>query len=217
MGYDLLAALLFAALLPLVILGFVGFWIMTSRDRANVAETWQRYASRHALAFEPPEGEWPNRTSPVISWSEGGVAFRLEPLGREAHSRTRLTIRPARAKLLGRFSVAPRSHVTGEGTARGIEDPVFLTAYRVLEQPAGLARRVLTPAVRRALLGFRQGDSVTLGFRRGRAQLEWPGGELNDARLDEARRLGDLLAIALEDAFLARDPGQGQSRIASMK
>lgn len=73
-GYDLLAALLFAAL-PLVILGFVGFSIMTSRDRANVAETWQRYASRHALAFEPPEGEWPNRTSPVISWSEEASRF----------------------------------------------------------------------------------------------------------------------------------------------
>lgn len=26
-----------------------------------------------------------------------------------------------------------------------------------------------------------------------------------------ARRLGNLLAITLEDAFLARDPGQGQS------
>lgn len=217
MGFDLLAAMLFAALLPLVILGFVAFWIMTSRDREHVAATWERYAARHALAFAPPEGGWPNRTSPVISWQDGEVEYRLEPLGREGHSRTRLTIRPSRAKLLGKLSVAARSHVSGGGSARGLEDSAFLAAYRVIEQPAGLARRVLTPEVRRALLAFRQGDSVTLGYRRGRALVEWPGGELNDARLDEARRLGDLVAVALVEAFLAPDAAQGQSRIASMK
>ncbi len=211
MGYDLLAAILFAALLPLVVIGFVVFWIMTSNDRAHVASVWQRYASGRGLEFVAPEGVWPNRTSPVITWTTGAVAFRLEPLGREQHSRTRLTVRPD-VKLLGKLSVAPRANVQGAAPPSDLDDPVFLASYRVVEQPAGLARRVLTEPVRRGLLGFRQGDSVTLGYRRGRAVLEWPGGELNDARLDEARRLGDVIAHAVEEAFRA---GAARSRDAA--
>jgi hypothetical protein len=33
--------------------------------------------------------------------------------------------------------------------------------------------------------------------------LEWPGGEQNDARLDEARRVGAEIARAIEDEFVA--------------
>ncbi len=217
MGYDLLAVLLLAALFPLVVLGFIGFWIMTSRDREVVADVWARYAARHELAYEPPVGAWPNRTAPVITWREGNVAYRLEPLGREAHSRTRLTIRPT-VKLLGRVVVAPRADVSGPSRA-SLDDHVFLASYRVTEQPVGLARRILTGPVRRALLGFRQADSVTLGYRRGAAFLEWPGGEVNDARLDEARGVGARIATALEEAFVSVGelslPQRGQSRNAS--
>lgn len=211
MGYDLLAVLLFAALFPLVVIGFVVFWLLTRNDRAQVAETWRRYAASRSLHYTAPEGVWPNRTSPVITWSSGEVAYRLEPLGREQHSRTRLTVRP-RVKLLGKLSVAPRSDVRPAPPPADLDDAVFLAAYRVLEQPAGLARRVLTDAVRRGLLGFRQGDAVTLGYRKGAAMLEWPGGELNDARLDEARKLGGVLAQALEEAFRA---GAARSRDAA--
>lgn len=204
MGYDLLAGLLFAAILPLVVVGFVAFWAVTSHERAAVAETWRVYAAERGLAYTAPEGAWPNRTSPVITWTAGEVAFRLEPLGKETHSRTRLTVRP-RATLLGRVSVAPRSGPPAP--PHGLADPVFAATYRVVERPSGLAGRLLTEPVRRGLLGFRQGDSVTLGYRRGRAVLEWPGGELNDARLDEARRLGATIARAVEEAF--RTPGEG--------
>lgn len=209
MGYDLLAVLLFAALLPLVVLGFIVFWRMTSVDRAEVADVWARYAARHALAYVAPEGVWPNRTSPVITWQDDDVSYRLEPLGREAHSRTRLTVRP-RETLLGRLSVGPRAGAPPRPAP--VDDPVFLASYRVHEQPTGLARRILTPAVCRALLAFRQGDTVTLGYRKGTAILEWPGGERNDARLDEARRVGELVARVVKEAFVSgRDaPANGQ-------
>ncbi len=202
MGYDLLAGLLFAGLLPMVILGFVVSWALTRRDREEVERTWRRYAAQRGLTFTEPEGVWPNRTSPVLTWTGGDVAFRLEALGRETHTRTRLTVRP-RGKLLGRVSVAARTHAVAAARPIDLGDATFVAAYRVLEQPEGLARRVLGDEVRRGLLAFRQGDSVTLGYRRGQALLEWPGGERSDARLDEARRLGTAVAEALERAFLS--------------
>ena len=71
------------------------------------------------------------------------------------------------------------------------------------ERPAGFTQRVVTEAVRRMLLGFRQRDRVTLRYRRGRITVEWPGGERNDARLDEARRLGEEMARTVDREFRA--------------
>ena len=201
MGYDLLAGIFFALMLPLVLLGFVAFWAMTSHEREALAELRRAYARARGLTFVEPEGEWPNRTNPAVTWERDATTFRLETMGREARVRTRLSIRPPSA-LLGALSIAPCDG-TRARAPRGLDDPTFLGVYRVRERPGGFAARLLTPEVRRALLGFRQGDSVTLGYRRGKIVLEWPGGERNDARLDEARRLGETIARAVDDAFRA--------------
>jgi hypothetical protein len=53
------------------------------------------------------------------------------------------------------------------------------------------------------VLGFRQRDRVLVRYRRGRITVEWPGGERNDARLDEARRLGEEIVRTVEREFHA--------------
>lgn len=55
---------------------------------------------------------------------------------------------------------------------------------------------LMTPALR-------QRDRVTLRYRRGKVTIEWPGGERSDARLDDARRLGERVAIAVAEQFRA--------------
>lgn len=186
MGYDLLAAVLFIAITPVVIAGFIVFWLVNANDHEELAANWRRYAARRGLCFVEPEGAWPNRTAPAITWSEGTTELRLSALGREAKVRTRLTVRP-KSTLLGALSV-----VIAEGGAGHIE---------LRERPAGFARRVLTDHVKRVLLGFRQRDRITFAYRRGRVIMEWPGGEENDARLDDARRVGSELARAVDSEF----------------
>lgn len=195
MGYDLLAAVFFIAITPVVIAGFILFWLVNASDHEELAAHWRRYAARRSLRFVEPEGSWPNRTAPAITWSDGTTELRLTALGREAKVRTRLTVRPG-STLLGALTV-----VIAEGGAGHID---------LRERPAGFAQRLLTAHVERVLLGFRQRDRISFAYRRGRVILEWPGGEQNDARLDDARRVGSEIARAVENEFtgtaLARKP-----------
>src|SRR5438128_630208 len=104
-GYDLLAGILFVAITPLVIAGFIVFWMVNANDHEELAEIWRTYARKRGLAFAEPKGTWPNRTSPAITWSEdNGTELRISALGREAKVRTRLTVRP-RGTLLGALSI----------------------------------------------------------------------------------------------------------------
>jgi hypothetical protein len=185
-GYDLLAGLLFAALTPLVVVGFVIYWIVTAKDREEHGSFLEGYAKARDLTFLPAEGEWPNRTSPSITWTSERADMRLTILGRETKARTRLVVKPTQA-LMGELFATP--------------DPDTYAKLLVRERPKGLADRVLDERVRRSILGFCQRDHVTLTYRRGRFFLEWPGREINDARLDAARRVGDDLASAIDDAF----------------
>jgi hypothetical protein len=194
-GYDLLAAVFFILLTPVVIAGFCAFWVVNARDHEALASCWQAYARARALTFVAPEGEWPNRTSAAIAWTSEGATLRLTTIGREAKVRTRLTVKPD-ATLLG--------------TLLWICDEASAGRIRTSERPAGFAQRIVSPRVERALLALRQRDRVTLRYRRGRITIEWPGGELNDARLDAARRLGEEVATAVAEEFrgraLARKP-----------
>jgi hypothetical protein len=190
-GYDLLAAVLFVAITPFVIVGFILFWIVNARDHEELAKLWRAYAGARGVDFAAPEGEWPNRTAPAIAWADDVARFRISTVGREAKVRTRLTIRP-RAALLGTLATA----IEGGGAIAQLPE-------RRHERPAGFADRLLTSRVMRLLLAFRQHDRIVVTYRRGRFTLEWPGGERNDARLDEARRVGEEIARAIDDEFRA--------------
>lgn len=190
MGYDLLAAVFFVAITPLVIAGFVLFWLLNASDQEELARHWRAYARARGLDLTPPEGEWPNRTAPAIEWSEERAELRLTTVGREADVRTRLTVRP-RASLLGTLAMELPAHGTTPAVMR--------------ERPARFGERILGERVMRMLLGFRQHDRVVVTYRRGRVVVEWPGGERSDARLDEARRLGAELARTIDDEFRATE------------
>jgi hypothetical protein len=185
-GYDLLAAVSFIVLTPVVIVAFVIFWFVNARDHEALAATWRSYARARGLDFEPPGGEWPNRTAPGITWTTEAATLRLTTIGREAKVRTRLVVRP-RATLLG--SLVWICEEGGSG------------AIRTAERPAGFGERIVPPDVRRALLALRQRDRVTLAYRKGRVVVEWPGGEQSEARLDEARRAGEAIAESVVAAF----------------
>jgi hypothetical protein len=184
MGYDLLAAIGFAILLPAVVLGFVGFWALTHRERQGVEDSWRDYAARRGLAFREAEGDWPNRSSPSLEWTLGTTRFRLLTMGREARAHTRLVVEPAE-KILGTLVVVASA----------------APALRVRATPAVLEARLLDDAVRRALLAFKQLGAVSLAYRRGRVVIEWRGRETREARLDEARALGEAVARAVEAGF----------------
>ncbi len=185
MGYDLLAAVFFIATTPLVLAGFVLFWVVNARDHEELASIWRAFAAKRGLGFIEPENDWPNRTSPIVTCTDGDAELRISARGREADVRTRLTVRP-RSALLGRLVIRVDPH--------GAD-------LRVLERPAGFARRIVTDRVRRGLLGFRQREQLTFRYQRGRVIIEWPGGERNDARLDEALRLGVEIARTIDAEF----------------
>jgi hypothetical protein len=187
-GYDLLVAITFVVMTPVVIAGFIVFWIVNARDHDEVAALWRGYAKKRGLHFVEPEGEWPNLTAPTVTWSDDLAELRFTSIGREANVHTRLVVRP-RSTLLGTMAM-----VVGDAAAGAVE---------LRERPAGFAQRIVTEEVRRMLLGFRQRDRVTLRYQRGRITVEWPGGERNDARLDEARRLGEQLARTVDHEFRA--------------
>lgn len=180
MGYDLFAAILFAAITPLVILGFIVFWVMTHRERLRVEDTWEAYAAARTREYFPARGEWPNRLSPGVRWTADDVTYELTVVGAEGSARTRLRAKP-RIRLLGSFAVRFDGGV-----------------LRTTQQPAGIATRVLENGAERALRSFRQYDDVTLDYRRGRLILEWPGREENVARLDEAARVITQLVASCE-------------------
>lgn len=188
MGYDILVAVTFVVMTPVVIVGFIVFWTVNARDHEELAALWQSYARTRGLGFGAPEGEWPNRSAPAVTWSNELAELRITSIGREANVHTRLVIRP-RSTLLGTLAM-----VIGDGGAADVD---------VRERPAGFAERLVTDDVRRMLLAFRQRDRVTVRYRRGRITVEWPGGERNDARLDEARRLGEAMAAVVDRQFHA--------------
>lgn len=186
MGWDALAGIFFVVSTPIILLGFVVFWIVTARDHAALEELWKRYAARRGLELVPAAGEWPNRTNPAMTWTKGETTFRIAARGREARMRTRASAHP-RGVLLGTFRVV-------------VEDGALAIAGR----PASLAERIVGESVRRALLAFHQRDRVVLTYRRGEIAVEWRGAERNDARLDEARALVERLAERIDDAFAGR-------------
>jgi hypothetical protein len=187
-GYDLLGAIFVLAMTPVVILGFVVFWMVNARDHDELASSWRSYARQRGFDFEEPEGDWPNRSAPSIAWrdEDTGAGLRITSIGREARVRTRLIVHPT-STLLGMMAVS-----ISEGGA-----------LHIRQQPSTFAQRILTSEVKRMLLGFRQRQRVTISYRRGRLTIEWPGGELNDARLDEARRMGLDIARAIDGEFRA--------------
>lgn len=187
-GYDLLVAVTFVVMTPVVIVGFILFWMVNARDHEELAALWRAYAKKRGLAFVEPEGDWPNRSAPAITWSDDRAELRIIAIGKEARVRTRLVIRP-RGTLLGALTMAVDAAGSGDVELR--------------ERPAGFARRIVTADVRRLLLGFRQRDRLVVRYRRGRITVEWPSGERNDARLDEARRLGEAMAAAVDHEFRA--------------
>ncbi len=190
MGYDLLAAVFFVTITPLVVAGFVLFWIVNAGDHEDLARTWRAFAKARGVDLVPPEGEWPNRTAPTIAWAEDTAELRITTVGREASVRTRLTVRP-RGTLLGTLAMQLPEHGT--------------TPAKLTERPARFGDRILTERVMRLLLGFRQHDRLVVTYRRGRVVVEWPGGERNDARLAEAMRLGAEIARTIDDEFRATE------------
>jgi hypothetical protein len=186
---------------PFVGLAFAGLYWSRARDRERLAGVWRSYARGRGLAFGAPSGEWPNRTSPMIRWTEEGVAYRIEARGAERSVSTRVVARPSVAVFGELFVTRP----DGEAALREGAVPLG-SRLLVRTHPAGLAARVLTDDVKRALLGFDLG-SLSLVYRRGEVSLGWAGGEENDARLDEAsavvRRVIDALAVAYDPG----DPG----------
>ncbi len=186
---------------PFVGLAFAGFYWSRARDRERLAGVWQSYARGRGLAFGAPSGEWPNRTSPSIRWTEDGIAYRIEARGAETNVSTRVVARPAVAIFGELFVTRP----DGEAALREGAAPLG-SRLIVRTHPAGLAARVLTDDVKRALLGFDLG-SLSLVYRRGEVSLGWAGGEENDARLDEATAVVRRVIHALAVAYDPQDPG----------
>ncbi|HEX4447686.1 MAG TPA: hypothetical protein VH044_13145 [Polyangiaceae bacterium] len=176
---------------PLVAFAFVSIYWGRTRDRDRLATAWGAYARRRGLTFGAPVGDWPNRTKPTVQWTENGDAYRIEAHGGETTVSTRVIGRPSIA-FMGELVVARRGNEgVGPGETQPLDHRLVVRAH-----PAELAERVLTNDVKRALLGF---DPQTLFYRHGEVCLAWPGGEENDARLDEAsavvrRVLGALAA-----------------------
>ena len=180
---------------PIVGLAFAGFYWSRARDRERLADVWRSYARARGHAFEAPTGEWPNRTTPAVSWSEQGVAYRIEARGAEASVTTFVIARPAVAIFGELFVTRP----DGEASRKAGAEPLGARLV-VSTHPAGFAGRVLAGEVKRALLGFDLG-SLSLVYRRGEVSLSWAGGEENDARLDEARVVVRLVVNALAVAY----------------
>jgi hypothetical protein len=186
MGWDALGWIFFLTSTPLILVGFVLFWVVTARDHSAIEELWTAYAQKRGLELVPATGEWPNRTNPAMTWTKDGTTFRIAARGREASMRTRASATPS-GVLLGSF----RAIVEGGTIA-------------LAGRPESLAARIVDDAVRRELLAFHQGARLVLSYRRGVIALEWRGAERNDARLDEARVLLERLAARLDDAFAGR-------------
>jgi hypothetical protein len=181
----------FGVVTPIATIGFIVFYWSRVRGDDRIIDAWRGYARRRRVTFGEPVGTWPNRTSPTVRWNEGGTAYRIEGQGKEKITRTCVVARPAVA-VLGEFSVTLPD---GEAAARDGAKPFGHLV--VWSRPADLADRVLTAPVKRALLGF---DATSLFYRDGEVSLRWPGGEENDARLDEASAVVRRVLAALDAA-----------------
>jgi hypothetical protein len=197
-GYDIFVI----ALMVLSIVG--GILFIVARDRlrrrseGDVSTVWAAYAREKGLSFTPPEGEWPNRTVPRLG--NGDLSILLEREGEMVV--TRLELRP-RDLILGRMRVTTHDH-EDEGMPRvALTDNLLDPALSVFSKPPSLAESVLTREVSRGLSAFRMGGDLLFEYERGRIVLEWQGGERNGARLDEARRVAELIDRAISAAFLA--------------
>ena len=189
MGYEILAAFIGFVLFPIVLAGFVAFWRLTNQARSELEDSFRRLADRRGREYIEADGEWPNRTSARVAWTNDGVRFRLDSVGKEGGARTRLVAWPT-GKLLGTLIVSAKN-----GGGR------FEHSFNVQARPRDFEQRLLDERVKKELLAFRQGDDVRLAYRRGRLVLTWPGRETNEARIDEAERVLCDLVRAVDDAF----------------
>jgi hypothetical protein len=189
MGYEILASFFAFILLPITVGCFIAFWKMTNHARAELEDSFRALADRRGREYVEAEGEWPNRTSASVAWTNEGVRFRLDSVGKEGGARTRLVAWP-NAKLLGALIVT-----AADGAGR------FERAFSVVARPRGFDERILDERAKKTMLAFRQGDDVRLAYRRGRLVLTWPGREMNEARIDEAERLVTDLVRSVEAAF----------------
>jgi hypothetical protein len=169
----------FALVLAAVLCGFAAAWWGTAYGRGLLEEAWSAYARRRGVEYQPASGEWPNRSVPVLRWTDDdGARFRIEARGREGKVRTYVVARPTVA-VFGEVLVARPGAL--DATARSLNGRLVVRA-----RPQDLEARMLTDDVKRALFGFDLGGFLSLSYARGDVVLGWEGGERNDARLDEA-------------------------------
>lgn len=195
MGPEVPIILFIGVIGPLVFAALVVSWWLTSLKRDRVESAWAVYAARRGMAFVPAAGEWPNRTAPLVHWSEGRAQYRIEARGAEDFVLTGVVARPSVA-VFGKLTVRPPGPRSARVALTG--DPLIDTRFEVLAQPRELAPQVLTVAVTRALLGFDFGSRGSLSYERGDVKLWWAGGEENGARLDEARGVVRQVVQALD-------------------
>jgi hypothetical protein len=166
-------------------------------DELEVGRVWASYARKKGLSYVAPEGEWPLRSTPRLVSDDLQIV-----LIRDGDARiTRLEIRP-RDSMLGRLIVTTHDDVADLPCVK-LKDDMLDPAFRVFATPASLAETVLSREVARAISSFRMGRALRVEYERGRVVLEWQAGELNDARLDEARKLAETLGRSLSQAFVA--------------
>ena len=178
MGLEVLFLLSVAVFLPFVCAGFAfTFWRKAAQQR-GVAQAWRSYATRARLDFDPPTGAWPMVSSAVVRGESEAGPFRIELLGTHEQTRTLLTLRREPMRL-GEFALDARGAC-------------------VNERPAGFATPLATQGFVRLYRAFALEASTELRYVRGAIELEWPGGELSAARLDEARRVATQAALMLD-------------------
>jgi hypothetical protein len=208
MGPEIFVIFALGMMGPLALLGLVASWLLTASDRTRVEVLWERYARRRGLTFVPAAGQWPNRTAPGVRWLEGDARYTIEARGDEALVSTRVVARPSVA-VFGSFVLRPAA--PKDRSARVTGDPMIDARFDVASRPEALAARLLTPEVKRALVGFDVGSSGSLTYERGDVKLVWSGGEENDARLDEAREVVRRVVRALD--FHRTEPPVREGRL----
>lgn len=202
MGVELLVFVFMMLALPFVAAGFALHYREEGQTKVRVEGAWEKIARARGFTFVPAEGEWPNVTSARLEWEEqDGTRARLEAVLREGAVCTRLSVRP-RALLLGQALVST-SDKNRSLLRTATDDPTFDAVFFVRERPAGFAARVVSARVRRALLAFRMGRYAALRYRRGALSLVWEEGEVNPARIDEARGVLALAAAEVDSSFSA--------------
>lgn len=180
MGLEVLFLLSVAVFLPFVCAGFAfTFWRKAAQQR-GVAQAWRSYAARARFDFDPPAGTWPMVSSAVVRGDTDAGPFRIELLGTHEQTRTLLTLRREPMRL-GEFAL-------DAGGAC------------VHQRPTGFASPLASPGFLRVYRAFALERSTELRYLRGAIELEWPGGELSAARLDEARAVATQAALMLDAA-----------------